>query len=267
MYRVSLDEKHVMNTLRSLWADSRGKVVFTLIAIWVAALAHHFRWIEVIYPVVGVITVVFLDWFITRVRTGTNIFSLSSIVTGLLIGLILDPHGGMPLLFLASVLAVFDKQFLRAYIHRHIFNPAAFGILVAAQLLQGNIAWWAVSWGIWPVIILGLMMIWVLSHIRRLFLPLTFLFMYFLINVARTGAVNSARLLLDGTVFLFAFIMLPEPMTSLARGAWQYMWGILVGALLFVLIRFPIPLIDPLLTALLLANLVGFFIQLRQSKI
>lgn len=256
-----------MNTfLASSWADSRGKVILILLVLWFAALMSRFRWIEVIYPAVSIGTVVLVDALITRVRTGILVFSLSSVLTGLLIGLILDPNGGIWLILLAAILAVVDKQFLRTNIHRHIFNPAAFGIVVAAQLLGGNVAWWAVSWGIWPVGIIGLGMIWVLWRIRRLFLPLTFFLIYVLINLPRVGAVDSLRLVFDGTVFLFAFIMLPEPMTSLARGIWQYTWGVLVGVLLFFCIRLPISFVDPLLTALLGANVVGFLVLNRQIK-
>lgn len=255
-----------MQSFRSFWADSRGKVIVILLLVWFAALFYRFHWSEVVYPATGVAIVVFVDAIITRLRTGMNVFSLSSIVTGLLIGLILDPNGSILLVLFAGILAVLDKQLLRTNVHRHIFNPAAFGIVVAAQLLGGNVAWWAVSWGIWPVGIIGIGMIWVLWRIRRLFLPLTFFLIYVFINLPRVGTVDSLRLVFDGTVFLFAFIMLPEPMTSLARGIWQYAWGALVGVLLFLCIRLPVSLVDPLLTALLGANVVGFLVLNRQIK-
>lgn len=255
-----------MQSLISFWADSRGKVILVLLLVWLAALLHYFQWSQVIYPVAGVIAVSFFDWIITRIRNGVHALSLSSVITGLLIGLILDPGGGILLLLLASFLAVIDKQFARIRRHRHIFNPAAFGIVAATAFLPGNIAWWAVSWGIWPVVFIGLGMLPILLRLRRLMLPCTFLIMYFFLNVGRVGPGASARLLLDGTVFLFAFIMLPEPMTSLARGTWQYVWGVLVGILLLLFVRLPIPLMDPLLTALLAANAIGFVFEWRQVK-
>lgn len=253
-------------SLTSFWADSRGKVIVVLLLVWLVALRHHFQWLKVLYPLTAVIAVSLFDWIITRVRSRIHVVSLSSIVTGLLIGLILDPNGSLWFVIVASILAVLNKQFIRSAIHRHIFNPATFGIVISAELLRANIAWWAVSWGIWPVAIIGIGMSLVLWRIRRLFLPLTFIIVYFGLNLFRVGFIDSFRLIFDGTVFLFAFVMVPEPMTSLARGAWQYAWGILVGALLLFWIRLPIQVIDPLLTALLTANIVGFLVLNRQLK-
>ncbi len=243
---------------KKFWSDSRGKVIIILLLVWLSALTHEFSWTKVFYPLLSISAVIVFDWFITRVRSSINFFSLSSIVTGLLIGLILDPGGSIWLILLAAILAVLDKQFLRINFHRHIFNPAAFGILAAAEILNGNIAWWAASWGILPTIIIGIGMVYVLWQIRRLFLPLTFLGVYFVINLLRVGPFDGFRLIFDGTVFMFAFIMLPEPMTSLTRGIWQYLWGSLVGVMLFLLIKSSVQIIDPLLAALLVTNLVGF---------
>lgn len=243
---------------RQFWSDSRGKVIIILLLVWIAAIFHEFSLNKAVNPIVSVAAIVIIDWFITRLRNGNNFFSLSSIVTGLLIGLILDPDGSIWLIFFADIFAVLDKQFLRTRIHRHIFNPAAFGLLISAQLFNGNVAWWAVSWGIWPTLIIGLGMIYVLWLLRRLLLPITFLAIYFLINLPSVGSIESLRLIFDGTVFLFAFIMIPEPMTSRARGVWQYLWGTLVGLVLFLLIKSPLQIIDPLLAALLITNMIGF---------
>lgn len=253
--------------MRLSWMhDSRGKVILVLLAVWFTALIHDFTWLKLIYPAISVLTIVLSEAVIIRLRSGNNFFSLSSIVTGLLIGLILDPAGSPWLILAACFFAVIDKQFLRFDIHHHAFNPAAFGIVVSAQLLSGNVAWWAVSWGILPVIILGFGLSWVLRQLHRIFLPITFLLVYFLINLFRTGPLDSFRLIFDGTVFLFAFIMLPEPMTALARGKWQYFWGLSVGVWLFLLTKIDLPVIDPLLAALLIMNLLGFLWSRRRTK-
>lgn len=249
----------------NFWSDSRGKVILILLITWIFALVHHLQLTEVAFPLGAVSTVCFVDWVITKIRYGRNVLSLSSIVTGLLIGLILDPNGSLWLIVVAALVAVLNKQFLRSDIHHHMFNPAAFGIVLSAQVFSGNIAWWSVSWGVWPVIVIGLGMLWILSGIRRAFLPLTFLLVFFGINVVRMGFGESLRFVFDGAPFLFAFIMLPEPMTSLARGFWQYVWGTLVGVFFYVCILLPLNIIDPFLTALLGANLIGFFVRLGEA--
>lgn len=247
-----------MNSLRGFWADSRGKLIIVLLLVWVTAMLHNFSWAKFTNPAMSVLIVIALDWLISRARKSLDIFSLSSVVSGLLIGLILDPTGNVLLIILADVLAVFDKQFLRVDFHRHIFNPAAFGILITAQLFNGNVAWWAVSWGLVPTIVIGFGMIYVLWQIRRLFLPLTFLMIYFFIILTKVGSTESLRFIFDGTAFLFAFVMVPEPMTSLAQDGWQYLWGIMVGLLLLGFIEIPFQIIDPMLAALLTANFLGF---------
>lgn len=69
---------------------------------------------------------------------------------------------------------------------------------------------------------------------------------------------NALRLTFDGTVFFFAFIMLPEPKTSPIKGLWQYSWGVFVGGIVLFQNLFGITIGDPLLLALLGANLVRF---------
>ena len=76
------------------WRDSRGKVASVLIILWFATVVHQFQLLFLFYPLVAVIVMTTSDMLITRVRFGKDVFSLSSVVTGLLIGLILDPRAG-----------------------------------------------------------------------------------------------------------------------------------------------------------------------------
>ncbi len=241
------------------WRDSRGKVASVLIILWFATVVHQFQLLFLFYPLVAVIVMTTSDMLITRVRFGKDVFSLSSVVTGLLIGLILDPRAGaFPLIF-ACVVASLSKQFVGRGSHKHVFNPAAFGIVGSSFILGNHIAWWAASWGMIPIIILFVGMTPILLGLRRIFLPITFLIVYFLMLSFSIPLSSALRLTIDGTVFLFALVMLPEPMTSVISGKWKYGWGILVGVLLVILNAVRIPWSDPLLVALLGGNLVRYF--------
>lgn len=242
--------------------DSRGKVIAILLAVWLTALTYDFRWIFLFYPVAAVALVVLFDFLTALIRYKIQYFSLSSIVTGLLIGLVLAPYGFWQLV-LATFVAALSKHLLKIAPHRHIFNPAVLGIVSAVFIFNEPVAWWSVAWGWPPIIIIAAGMCLVLWQIRRFFMPLTFLVAYYLINLLSSDPTASWRLTFDGTVFLFAFVMLPEPLTSLGRKNWQFAWGILVGLLIYLQNVFRLFLADPLLVGLLFTNLIGFILVRR----
>lgn len=244
--------------MRQFWADSRGKVIVILLILWVASLIHQFRLVYVGQPVVAMVACVIFDWFFTYLRMRRSTFSLSSVITGFLIGLILDPSAGLAAILAASLAAAISKQWLGRGGHKHIFNPAAFGITVSSLLFRQPVGWWAAAWGITPVAIIGIGMTPVLWKLRRLWMPLTFLSVYFTSMVLFAGSESAVLLTIDGTVFLFSFIMLAEPITSIGKGMWRYGWGLVVGALVIIETVVGFSWGDPFLNALLGANVIGF---------
>lgn len=249
-----------MEILWRFWRDSRGKVIATLVVLWFASLIYQFSLLRFLYPIVAVLVTLALDQLFTRLRSGRDISSLSSVVSGLLIGLILDPQGGALPLIAACTIAALSKQFIGRGSHKHIFNPAAFGMMASSLIVGNHIAWWGASWGLIPAIILLVGMIPILLALRRIFMPITFLIVYVLMLSFSWSFMSALRLTLDGTVVLFAFVMLPEPMTSVISGKWRYGWGLLVGTLVVVQNALRVSWFDPLLMALLGANLIRFFL-------
>lgn len=238
------------------WADSRGKTGLVLLLLWIAALGRDFRWQYVTHPIVAVGVVVALDTFITRLRFGALVVSLSSVVTGFLVGLILHPTGGLWPVILAGALASLSKNFLATGRGKHVANPAAFGVVVSSLLVGRRPSWWVASWGPTPAILVSVGMLPLLWKLRRQFMPVTFLSIYFLMILFSSGLPAAVSLTLDGTVFLFAFVMLPEIKTSPVQGQWRWGWGVLVGMFAFAHHLLRLELTDPLLTPLLAANFV-----------
>lgn len=230
------------------WHDNKGKVIVTLIVLWIGALVTGYRTDRLVAPVIAVGASVGFDGAFSFIRKRQWIWTLASIVTGLLIGLI---SANIVVAVAASFIASIGKQFVGAGDHRHIFNPAVLGILVSSVVFGQPVAWWGASWGIVPVIIIAVGMTPTLLKLRRFWMPVLFLLVYF-------AATRSVVLTIDGTVFLFACIMLPEPTTSVGGGLWTYAWGLLVGGLVALQIAFPVLNVDPLLLALLGANLIGY---------
>jgi Na+-translocating ferredoxin:NAD+ oxidoreductase RnfD subunit len=248
-----------MINLRSWWADNRGKVIVLLGIIWIVSVVVHPTQNSVLRPSFAIFLMIICDIGFGFVRRKALFFSLSSLVTGLLIGLILDPSGSIFTLVLACMVASGSKQFFQAD-NRHIFNPASLGVVIASLITKESVAWWAVSWGIVPAGIIAVWMIPLLWNMRRLWMPLTFLAVYFFSNVYFQNIDAAVRLTLDGTIFLFAFVMVPEPMTAVNRGIWKYIWGALVGLLVLAETISGLSWNDPLILALLGANLIGFIL-------
>lgn len=243
----------MMNLLRIWWSDTRGKVVATLVLLWIATLIHSLQLPSFLFPVIAVAATCLFDGIVAKIRTGKWVVTMSSWVTGLLIGFLFDPTAPYWQLAVTCLTAVLGKQLLAAGNHRHVFNPAAFGLVVSTLLFGRDIAWWGAGGGIISIFIIVLGGAVALHQIRRLWMPIVFLTLYVL--YFHSG--------FDGPTFLFAFIMLPEPITSVAGSWWTYGWPILVLFLTILQYQLHLFLADPILLALLGADAAGFLFVRR----
>jgi len=247
-----------------LWMkqDVRHHVAVVLSIVWLVSIFHYPNFRTLTTPLLAVIVGLTFEYLI-HLAKGINEFPSSALVTALLIGLNLPPWDTV-LPVMAAVLIALGSKFIR-WPHRHLFNPAAFGIIMSGLLFRSQTSWWAASWSWLPPLIIVVGMFPVLKKLRRLWLPATFLGAYIVWLVVVTGGVRIVpSILVDGTVMLFALVMLPEPMTSPASGRWRYIFGLLVAFLVIGLNHFlrysPFP-VDLLLGALLLGDLVAGVIQ------
>ena len=248
-----------------LFNDNRLKVAFTLFLIWVLAV-WHFRDISALtYPLVAIAIMTVFDLSITFVRDHKFYLPFSAIVTGFLIGMILDLNQPAWMVAAAAIAASFSKQFARSGVRQHIFNPAAFGIIVVNIALGTSISWWAVAWSGWPLLILAPLMLRILWSMGRISMPATFVGLYYLLSLITGGSAKVAwETIFDSTLLFFALVMLPEPMTSVARGFWKYSFGILVAVVVLVFSQFT-HLAEVFLPALVATNLIAFILR-RISK-
>lgn len=187
------------------------------------------------------------DFSFLKLRDKPFFFPSAAIVSGIIIALLISPDSPWYQIILPGILAMWSKNFLRVS-GRHIFNPAAFGLLASGIILKQNISWWGVSWqqlAGHPLAFIILLTPFLVSalRIRRYFIQLAFL----------TVAAFLKASILDPTLLFFTAVMLPEPMTSPAKPTRQLALGITV-ALLSLIPYFP----DPLLFALLISNMLFF---------
>lgn len=251
--------------LRPIFNEFKSQVAFTLFLIWLLALRlAQDKLLAFALPLFAVLLMTTLDVVYTRLRFKKWYWPSASIVTGFLIGLIIAPTDQIWTVTAAVLAAFVSKQFIGAGLRQHIFNPAALGILTASLVFGTPVSWWAVAWSKWPLIILVPLMIRILWRMKRLWLPVGYLAVYLIYYLTLFDAKTATLALVDGSLLLFALVMLAEPITSPISGHFKYLFGVIV-ALIAIGFSLALKLPEVFLPALLLANLIGF-ITLRLHK-
>lgn len=159
-------------------------------------------------------------------------------ITALILALIMDPvtaadPAGVGALVFAAVWANAAK-YIFAIGRKHIFNPAAFGVVLTALLLDHPATWWVGgNLPLLPFVLAGGML--VVRKLRRFDLVASFVLVAAAVGLATAapaqwgGALSET--LLHSPLFFFAFVMLTEPLTA-PTGRWQRLaFAVLVGAL------------------------------------
>lgn len=250
--------------IKLLLRNSRLQVSMILLGVWVIRLFEDFQ-VEYVYaPLIILATGVVVDRLLRRV-VPVRVTPYSYLVTGLLVALIVSPDVSVWVGMAAVTLGVLAKYLIRG--RQQWFNPAAFGIFVTSLVFGLPVDWWVISGSQVGTVALLVSMIYVLYKLRRLWIPATFLLVYFGQFLFLPRGVDAV-LLLDGTVLLFAMVMLPEPRTSPTLGVWRYVFGLLVAGLAIGFGYVSVGAsFDRLLAALLLANVTAFFMQLILKRI
>jgi len=242
------------NSLKFVIRDARLQVFAVLILIWITAVVKEPSWQAIIYPFYSVILFSILDLGLTFVKTKKLYYPISSVVSGFLIGFLIHYSQGIIILTTAVLFAFICKQFIKIK-NRHVFNPAAFGVVLSTLIFNSYVSWWAVASGGVSAITM-LLTIPIIYKLRRLQYTLTFLIGYFLFLTITQGRSNAAILTFDGTLFLFSFVMLTEPMTSSITRFWKWGFGLIVLAGVIMSYFVKISFTDPLLISLLATNLL-----------
>jgi len=114
----------------SLLKQSKIQLSLTLLFILLLNALTSFNYQILISVSLAVLSTVFSDFLFLKIRKVKLFFPSAAIATGLIIGLLTDPNLPFYLPVLASVFAMFSKNFIR--MGRHIFNPASFGLLLTS---------------------------------------------------------------------------------------------------------------------------------------
>lgn len=242
----------------------REKIVkaFGLDARWYVALA--LAWIHALHAksygitALGqVISICFiacaLDFLIVYAIGRRVAFPLSALVSGLIISGIQEPSR---LFYVAPLAAIFSKHIIKVS-GRHIFNPAAFGLLASNVLFGLPLSWWIEAHRA-IIIIFGLFIVY---RIRKISLICSFISIGFILSFGYSLIQRQAPLSSAGLIsFFFVFFMLPEPKTSPAYLKAKLIYGAAVS-LLVILWMAVLPRYDFMILGLITGNIAGLFLR------
>jgi ferredoxin-NADP reductase/Na+-translocating ferredoxin:NAD+ oxidoreductase RnfD subunit len=248
-------------------------VLYHLIALLVVALVLGFFKIvphdpiAIAFSTALILAVCWLtNWIFARVfEVPANRESIY--ITALILALILEPIAptdvtGIGVLVFASVWAIASK-YIFAVGKKHVFNPAAFGVVLPAFLLNQPATWWiGGNLPLLPVVLIGGVLI--VRKLQRFDLVATFILVALGTVLATTDpshygmALNET--LIHSPLFFFAFIMLTEPLTAPTMRLPRIAFAALVGFLFAPNVHIGSFFFTPEL-ALLVGNLFAYVVS------
>jgi len=211
-----------MTTLTKLLKSPKIQIILliALLAIWSMAMGDiQSKALTLTYAVA---VAVFVELVIYGCIKPTML--QSAVITGLIIGTLTIPLGGFLFVWCAAVAGITSKRFLKFGKNRHIFNPAAFGLIVSSLLFSNQVNWWGNSSSIITIIIGGFF----LFRLNRLSMPFAY-FTFRIFSILASGTSLATAVLLPN--LFFAFIMLIEPKTSPSKRFEQWLFGGTCGIL------------------------------------
>ncbi|MCB0794763.1 MAG: RnfABCDGE type electron transport complex subunit D [Flavobacteriales bacterium] len=198
-------------------------------------------------------------------RLGLDIRSWkSAAITGLGLSLLLHA-GSLVTLALAASLAIASKFLIRDR-GKHIFNPGLFGIVLTV-LLTGD-AWISPGqWGTGPILLFliagaGSM---VLLRVGRIDTGVVFLTVYMALDLVRSmlylgwGFDVTLHRMMNGSLLLFAFFMITDPMTTPNAPRARVLWSAAIAMVAFAMGTFAYVHTAPIWALALLCALTPFF--------
>ena len=217
-------------------------VLYYLIGLWFAAIGlSHFGFLPYDPPaviasgffIIGVCLL--LNEIFARIwRVPTNVESVY--ITALILTLIITPlytfQAGVFIetALWASVFAIASKYIL-VIKKKHIFNPAALGVVATGLLLGQPASWWVGTATMAPFVLLGGILM--IRKIQRADLfwsfTLTALVLTAVTSIGANLGMVLSRTILEVPLLFFAFVMLTEPLTTPPTRPKRIAYGALVG--------------------------------------
>lgn len=248
--------------------------------IFLACISILFSGIGIVpFPTINLISslvLILLSCFISNFifakifKVQTNLESFA--ITGLILFLILTPYefGGSPLNYILFSAIAMGSKYILALHKKHIFNPAAFSLVLMGLFGAYQGEWWIGNTFLFPfVLVIGLLIV---RKVRKFSLFISY-FIFAVLSISIFAILNGSDVIkilsqaIPSWPLLFlGTVMLTEPLTMPPSRRLQIIYGALVGFLTGV--QFNIgPFYMTSETALVLGNIFSYFVSFRKRLI
>lgn len=198
--------------------------------------------------------------------------SESSYITALILALIITPTNPGSVSYLwflgwAAIIAMASKYILSLN-KKHIFNPAALAVAITSFTLGLSATWWVGTGAMVPFVLIGGLLI--VRKIKRFDLVIPFFIAAIAVTLffdlsAGVSALSSLQgILLNSSLFFFAFVMLTEPLTTPPTKTPRIIYGAITGLLFAPQIHFLSIYSTPEL-ALLVGNVFSYIVSPKRK--
>ena len=250
-------------------------VLYYLMVLWLIAFVFSIFGFLSYTPqsmVISLLILLFTAW------SANNIFSYifkipanieSIYITVFILALIITPAlTPTEYIFLgwAGIIAMASK-YIFAINHKHIFNPAAFSVVITGLFINQYASWWIGTLVMTPFVLVGGLML--IRKLKRKDLTLSF-FTIALTTILVFGFLgginifsNLWKTLVASPILFFTFIMITEPLTTPPSRFLRILYGTLVGFLFLPQMHIGSLYLTPEI-ALLLGNIFSYLISPKQ---
>ncbi len=212
--------------------------------------------------VISVFTAVICESFILYSKTKAFKITESSIITGMIIGYVLSSDNCWWKIVFASLIAIFSKHLI-SFRKKHIFNPAAFGVLLSIVIFSASTQW--KSTYLWYILVpVG---IYFAQHVKKLevIVGYTVISLFLFGTQALLTKVPLLNIFSYFSYF-YIFIMLIEPKTTPSRTTGKYIFGMGVAVLIFILTEVGIKFDVELFSLLVMNALILLLYRIPTNK-
>lgn len=194
----------------------------------------------------------------------------SAVITALILALLYAPPTTLiaAVKILLIIVIAMASKYILVWHGRHIFNPAAIGIVIASISGLAYASWWIATPALLPITVIVAMLI--LYKTQKMTMAAIFLLCAIVVIIARTllsGEVSPGVLLMTVTSWPLVFVagvMLSEPLTLPPRRWQQYAVAVLVGLLTALPLHYASITMTPAL-ALVTGNILAWYFGTRQN--
>ena len=207
---------------------------------------------------------IIVSWITNKIfsllfKVPTNVES--DYITALILALIITPFTDQAsLIFLVTAAVVAQaSKYIIAWKGKHVFNPTAFAVVLTYFAINQGASWWVGNMWTLPLIVIGGLL--VTRKLQKFDLVLSFLVVALVAVLWSSPSIETLKTyLINSPILFFAFVMLPEPLTTPPTKSLRIAYGALVGLFLSPSISFGSFYMTPEL-ALVIGNIFSFIVS------